>query len=149
MIELRADIAAASEQLTRHVKRSSGRALRAIETNLVPDEKVLNIAAGRRGKEHQISQRCLMVLTDRRVLFIHEGIVFRNQQSTPLRDISAVTVSDGRITITGLSGWNMKRTELPGWEIATTGAQWRETIYGVDQFHALGTANAIEAFLAR
>jgi hypothetical protein len=132
MTDLRPDIDAAAKQMQGKLNRAWGRSLNAVEENLEPGELVLRIASGVRGGAVVTSERGLMVLTDHKVLFLHEGMVRSSQESIPLDLITAVAVRKGL-------RWS---------DIKTTGAQSNETITQVNKVDAEAMASALKALLA-
>ena len=73
-----------------------------------------------------------MVLTDHKVLFLHEGMVRNSQESIPLDLITGVAVRKGL-------AWS---------DVKTTGAQSNETITQVNKVDAEAIANELKSLLA-
>jgi hypothetical protein len=103
--------------------------LEVVEDNLEAGEQVIKIAAGVRGN---LSERVLMVLTDHKVLFLHEGVVRSSQESIPLDLITAVAIKKGVL-------WS---------DIKTTGAHSSEVITQVNKVDAQALAHALKSLLA-
>lgn len=132
MAELRADIDAAVKQMKGKLSGTWGRSLKAIEQNVEPGEKVFRIAAGVRGGNVMTSEKGLMVLTDHKLIFLHEGVVRSSQESIPLDLITGVAVRKGL-------AWS---------DIKTTGAQSNETITQVNKSDADAMAADLKTRLA-
>jgi hypothetical protein len=77
-------------------------------------------------------ERGLMVLTDHKVLFLHEGMVRSSQEAIPLDLITGVAVRKGL-------RWS---------DIKTTGAQSNETITQVNKVDAEAIASELKSQLA-
>lgn len=92
--DLRADIAAARDRL-KGPKIGAGRELRKLVDHLAPDEEVRAVAPGSFG-----GGTGLLVLTDRRILFVLETIMKRMMEDFPLRAISSVTTKSGIVNAT-------------------------------------------------
>jgi hypothetical protein len=131
MTDLREDIDAAAKQMNGKLTRAWGRSLEAIEKNMEPGERVLRIASGVRGSGYTNNERGLMVLTDRKVLFVHQGIVRSSQEAIPLDLITAVSVRKGL-------RWS---------EVKTTGAQSTEVVGQVNKFDAEAIASELNSLL--
>lgn len=92
--ELRDDIAAARDRL-KGPKIGAGRELRKLVEHLAPGEDVSAVAPGTFG-----GSIGLLVLTDRRILFVLETITKRTMEDFPLRAITSVTSKSGIINAT-------------------------------------------------
>jgi hypothetical protein len=133
MADLRPDIAGAAAAMRGKLNRAWGRALPLVEHNLEPCEKVLRLASGVRGGIGVTSERILMVLTDRKILFMHQGIVRSSQESIPLDLITGVAV----------------KKEILWSNIKTTGAQSDEIITQVNKADAEAMVGELKSLLAR
>lgn len=86
--EMRADIAAAAAHMTSQYDKK--REMKIIEEYLDPGEKVVRIAIGRRS-----GQLGVIVLTDRRYMFLWQGLVRSSHESIPLDLITGVSLKKG------------------------------------------------------
>jgi hypothetical protein len=88
--ELRADIGAAKHKM--HAKLGSGREIRKLVSYLWDDETVNLMTKGTYGEGTG-----LLVLTDRRLLFLKEGVFSKKTEDFPIEKISSVQWSSGII----------------------------------------------------
>lgn len=72
--ESRSDIAAAEERMKARLPRAARRALTVLAQDVEPGEGVLQMAVGLLHTP-LIQQSGLLVLTNRRILFIHSGVI--------------------------------------------------------------------------
>jgi Bacterial PH domain/Short C-terminal domain len=86
--ELRADIEAAKHKM--HTKLGSGREIKKLISYLWDDETVDLMASGTYG-----AGTGLLVLTDRRLLFLKEGVFSKTTEDFPMEKISSVQWSSG------------------------------------------------------
>jgi hypothetical protein len=122
--ELRADIASAAAQMKN--KYGTKREMKVIEQYLDPAETVVRIAGGRRS-----GQAGLIVLTDRRYMFLWQGLVRSSHESIPLDLITGVSLKKG----------------LMYSNIKTQGAQSMEAIEQVDKSDAEHLVNELRSRL--
>lgn len=129
----RPDVQAAIEKMQAKPSRGTyKKAFGSIENFLEPHESVLRIAAGVRGSGFLGNERALMVLTDRKLLVIHEGVARHQHEIVPLDLITAVAVE-----------------KLLRWAaIKTTGAQSNESLGQVNPADADALATELRALLA-
>ena len=104
------------------------RELRLVAGYLDPDERALRMATGYRG-----SKSGLLVLTDRRLMFLWKGLVRENQESVPLDLVTAVALKRGLATST----------------IKTQGAQSKEEIEKVNKKDAEALVTELRDHLNR
>jgi hypothetical protein len=109
-IDERSDLSAATSGM--NSQRGAKRELRQVAEYLDPEEQVLRLATGNRG-----SKSGLLVLTDRRLMFLWKGLVRENHESIPLDLITSVALKRGLATST----------------IKTQGAQAKEEIQKVNK----------------
>jgi hypothetical protein len=86
--ELRADIEAAKQKM--RTKIGSGREIKKLNSYLWDDETVDLMAGGTYG-----AGTGLLVLTDRRLLFLKDGIISKTTEDFPMEKISSVQWSSG------------------------------------------------------
>lgn len=110
---VRADIESAAQRMRN--KWGTKRELRVLQEHLDANEVVVCMAGGRRG-----GQSGLLVLTDRRYMFIWQGLLRHSYESIPLDLISGVGVKTGMVFAS----------------IRTQGAQSMEEIEQVDKADA-------------
>src|SRR5690348_9398268 len=91
MSELRDDIAAAKDKM--RVKWGGGREIKRLVNHLWQDEQVRQMTTGVYGKGIG-----LVVLTDRRLLFLQEGLMSQTSEDFPLDKVSSVQWSSGLAT---------------------------------------------------
>lgn len=89
--ETRPDIQAAKSRMT--VRFGAGRELKKLTEHLWHDEQVREMTAGTYG-----GGQGLVVLTDRRLMFIKEGVVKRTSEDFPLDKMSSAQWSSGMVT---------------------------------------------------
>jgi len=111
--------------------RSARRALMVIANDVEPDEQVLQMVVGLLHTP-LVQQSGLLVLTDRRILFIHSGMIQSQQVSVPLDTVTGIAVSKG------LMYSNLK----------TTGAQSNVVVNRVDKTDAESFAAQLRSILA-
>jgi len=87
---LHGDIDAAKQKM--HTKIGSGREIKKLVSYLWDDEKVELMAGGTYG-----AGTGLVVLTNRRLLFLKEGIISRTTEDFPIEKISSVQWSSGML----------------------------------------------------
>lgn len=99
--DLRADIRAAKKQM--RVKFGGRRELRKLPSHMWEGEKVVRLTTGTYGKGQG-----LLVLTNRRLLFMFEGLLSKSSEDFPLDKISSVSAKSGVImgTITIFASGN-------------------------------------------
>ena len=119
----RQDVVAALTAM--RVKSRVKREIRALSEYLTADERVLRMAVGTRS-----SQRGILVLTDRRLFFLWQGMVRHSSESIPLDLVTAVTLNQGLITSS----------------IKTQGAQALEVVGQIDKSDAQALAYAFRSF---
>jgi hypothetical protein len=129
--EYRADILSAFNQVRVKFSRADWRALELLEDDLDPEETVLRLASGLL-QGGTLQQNGLLVLTDRRLLFIRSGIIHSHQVSVPLDTVTAVSVSKGLLKST----------------LKTTGPQSNLVVNGVDKADAEAFASELRTILA-
>jgi hypothetical protein len=88
---IRPDIQAAKDRM--NVKFGAGRELKKVTEHLWPDEQVKEMTAGMYG-----GGKGLVVLTDRRLMFIKEGVMRRTSEDFPLDKMSSAQWSSGLAT---------------------------------------------------
>lgn len=86
--ELRADIVAAKQKM--RTKLGSGREIKKLNEHLWEDERVDLMAGGTYG-----AGTGLLVLTDRRLLFLKDGVFSKTTEDFPMEKISSVQWSSG------------------------------------------------------
>jgi hypothetical protein len=97
--------AVADEKLGRRTRLSVRREIRKLADKLAPGERVLNLAQG-----ELRTKQGLVVATDRRVMFVEEGLVRSSIEDFPYDKISAVETGRGMvygslaITVAGAKG---------------------------------------------
>jgi Bacterial PH domain/Short C-terminal domain len=89
--DIRPDIQAAKDRM--NVKFGAGRELKKLTEHLWHDEQVREMTAGNYG-----GGQGLMVLTDRRLMFIKEGVMKRTSEDFPLDKLSSAQWSSGMAT---------------------------------------------------
>ncbi len=94
--ELRSDIEAADDRMNVRLPRAARRALTILTEDMEPGEGVLRMALGLLHTS-LVQQSGLLVLTDRRIFFIHAGVIQSHQVSVPLDTVTAVAVSKGPV----------------------------------------------------
>lgn len=87
---LRPDIAQAKARM--RVKLGGGREIKRLERHLHGGETVEQMTTGAYGKGHG-----LVVLTDRRLLFMHEGVMSKSSEDFPIEKVSSVSWSSGMV----------------------------------------------------
>ncbi len=107
------------------------RALKSLEEVLEQGERVFRIAAGTR-PTRGVVQRGLLVLTDRRLMFVREGMVRSAHESIPLDLVTAVAVAKG----------------IAYSKIKTTGSQSNEILEQVNKHDAEAWVVAARGLLA-
>lgn len=90
-IELREDIAAAKSKM--RVRLGGGREIKRLTSHLWEGESVQRMTTGTYGKGQG-----LIVLTDRRLLFVQDGIMSKTTEDFPLDKVSSVQWSSGMLT---------------------------------------------------
>jgi hypothetical protein len=88
---LRSDIAAAKGKM--RVKFGAGREIKRLPEHLWEGETVDQMTTGMYGKGNG-----LVVLTDRRLLFLHEGLMSKTSEDFPIEKVSSVQWSSGMLT---------------------------------------------------
>jgi Bacterial PH domain/Short C-terminal domain len=86
--ELRSDISAARDQMS--YKLGSGREIKRLIEHLWEGESVERMLSGNYGKGAG-----LLVLTDRRLLFVKDGVMSKTSEDFPLEKVSSVQWSSG------------------------------------------------------
>jgi hypothetical protein len=129
--ESRSDITSAEERMKARLPRAARRALAVLAQDLEPGEDVLRMALGLL-QGSVVQQNGLLVLTARRILFIHSGFVQSQQISVPLDTVTAVTVSKGPLHST----------------VKTTGPQSNVVVGRVDKTDAEDFAAELRSILA-
>ncbi len=89
--ELRADVAAAKNKM--RVKFGGGREIKRLTEHLWEGETVEEMTTGAYGKGIG-----LVVLTDRRLLFVQDGVMSKTSEDFPLDKVSSVQWSSGMMT---------------------------------------------------
>jgi hypothetical protein len=89
--DLRADVAAAKNKM--RVKFGAGREIKRLTGHLWEGETVEQMTTGTYGKGTG-----LVALTDRRLLFIHEGVMSHSSEDFPMDKVSSVQWSAGMMT---------------------------------------------------
>jgi hypothetical protein len=129
--ETRPDILSAVNQVSTKLSRSDWRALAVLENDLAFGEGVLRIVDGCLNSAG-LQQRGLLILTDRRLLFIHSGVLKSQQVSAPLDTVTGVSVSKGLTSST----------------IKTTGPQSNMLVSRVSKSDAEALASELRSILA-
>ena len=83
------DVEAAATALRAKFSRTAWRALEKMDDALEHGEHVIRFAIGMRPG---LTERVLLVLTDHKVIFMHEGLVRSSQEAIPLDLITSVAV---------------------------------------------------------
>jgi hypothetical protein len=129
--ESRLDILSAVNQVSTKLPKAAWRALAVLEEDLASGESVLRIVDGYlNGAGFQ--QHGLLVLTDRRLLFIHSGVLQSQQVSVPLDTVTGASVTKGLTSST----------------IKTTGPQSNMVINRVNKSDAEAFASELRSILA-
>jgi hypothetical protein len=89
--DLRADIAAAKNKM--RVKFGAGREIKRLTRHLWEGETVEQMTTGMYGKGNG-----LVVVTDRRLLFVHEGVMSQTSEDFPMDKVSSVQWQAGMMT---------------------------------------------------
>lgn len=89
--ELREDIAAAKNKM--RVKFGAGREIKRLESYLWDGETVQRMTTGTYGKGTG-----LVVLTDRRLLFVQDGVMSKTTEDFPMDKVSSVQWTSGMLT---------------------------------------------------
>jgi len=76
------------------VQKPARRAIGVLVGDLEPGEKVLRMAAGY-VRTSGVQQSGILALTDRRIQFIHAGVILSQKISVPLDTVTGVAVSKG------------------------------------------------------
>ena len=121
---LRADIVHAGARMKNNY--GTKREMKVVHEYIDPAERVICMAGGRRG-----GQAGLIVLTDRRFMFLWQGLVRSSHESIPLDLITGVSVNKGMMFS----------------KIKTQGAQSMEEIEQVDKSDAEVLVNELRARL--
>jgi len=129
--ETRADILSAVHQVNVKLSRADWRALAVLQDDLDSVETVLRLAWGYL-QTGSFQQSGILVLTDRRVIFIHSGVIQSRQISVPLDTVTAVSVSEGLLQST----------------IKTTGPQSNVVVNRVNKSDAEDIARELRTILA-
>lgn len=127
----RSDVAEAIHAMKARPMGAAKRALKTLEEVLEQGEKVFRIAAGTR-PTRGVVQRGLLVLTDRRLMFVREGMVRSAHESIPLDLVTAVAVAKG----------------IAYSKIKTTGSQSNEILEQVNKHDAEAWVVAARSLLA-
>jgi hypothetical protein len=88
MTEMRSDIAGAWDRLK--VKMGGGREIERLESHLDADEQVQQLAVGRYGFGEGLT-----ILTDRRILFVIDGVGTQRLEDFPFSTVSSVSWQSG------------------------------------------------------
>ena len=129
--EDRRNILSAVDRVSTKLSRADRRALAVLDNDLDSGEEVIRLALGML-QTSAIQHKGVLVLTDRRLLFIHSGMIQSHQVSVPLDTVSAVLVSKGLLQST----------------IKTTGPQSNVVVNRVDKTDAEAFASELRLILA-
>lgn len=111
------------------VLKSGRRAISVLLDGLDPGENVLRMAVGH---VHSGPNSGILALTNRRILFIHAGVMFSQHVSVPLDTVTGVVVSKGAMYST----------------IKTTGAQSNVVVNSVNKNDAEDFASELRSQLS-
>lgn len=131
-VESRLDIASAEERMKARLPRAARRALTVLAQDVESGEEVLQMAVGLLHTPI-VQQSGLLVLTDRRILFIHSGVIQSQQVSVPLDTVTGVAVSKGLLYSS----------------VKTTGPQSNVIVNRVEKTDAETFAGELRSILAR
>ena len=92
--ELRPDAAEALSRMKTKLQRPARRAIEVLVEDLEPGEQVLRLAAGYT-RTSGVQQSGILALTNRRIQFIHAGLILSQKVSVPLDTVTGVAVSKG------------------------------------------------------
>jgi hypothetical protein len=129
--ELRQDAAEALRRMKTKVLRSARRAISVLLEDLEPGENVLRLAGGY-VRTSGVQQSGILALTNRRIQFIHAGVILSQKVSVPLDTVTGVAVSKGAFYSS----------------IKTTGAQSNVVVERVGKADAEDFASELRSLLA-